>query len=63
MLFKRTFPHPNLSNDWTCPICSKAEDRPVVLLPILGTTAGGLYECKQVHADCLEFGVRELVQL
>jgi hypothetical protein len=57
-VFQRTFPHPNFSNDWKCPLCQTAEDRPVVLAPILGTLDDGIEEARQIHADCLEHALR-----
>lgn len=39
--------------DHLCPICGTDEDKPVVLIPIHGTTKGNIAEAAQVHADCL----------
>ncbi len=50
----REFEHPNLSNDWTCPICRTADDKPVILVPIPGTEKGNITEAHQMHTDCAE---------
>jgi len=50
------FPHPNMLN-FKCQICGGAEDRPVVLIPIVGTQEGNLCEAEQIHVDCLLSGL------
>ena len=53
----RTFNHPNFSkkagND-SCLICKKQDDKPVVLIGIVGTKDGGNIQAKQVHLDCID---------
>lgn len=49
----RTFDHPNMTN-FRCPICGTADDKPVVLLPIIGTEDGNICEAKQFHFDCID---------
>jgi len=60
-IFKRTFEEPNLSNNWRCPICETAEIKPVVLMPVNGTEDGGIVQARQMHADCLQYGVSGLL--
>jgi len=48
----KAFPHPNLSNNWQCPVCNTNKDCPVVLVGIPGTEDGGVMEAKQVHEEC-----------
>jgi hypothetical protein len=50
----RVFDHPNLTDGWTCPICGKADDKPVVLIVIAGTQDGNIAEAEQFHLECLE---------
>ena len=50
----RTFPHPNLSHGWVCPVCRTSADSPVMLIPIPGTEEGGIVQAEQVHAECVE---------
>ncbi len=61
-VFKREFPHPNMSNNWKCPICDTGADRPVVLMPIPGTEDDGICQAKQIHSDCLENGVAHILR-
>lgn len=49
----RVFDHPNLS-DFKCPICGTSEDKPVVLIGIVGTQKGGIQEAEQFHLDCVD---------
>ena len=48
----RAFEHPNMNN-FKCPICKTADDKPVVLIGIAGTENGGNIEAKQFHLDCI----------
>lgn len=50
----RIFEHPNLLGDWKCPICNTAEDKPVMLIGIVGTEEGFNMKAEQFHVDCLE---------
>jgi hypothetical protein len=49
----RVFNHPNLTG-FKCPICGKADDRPVVLVAIYGTQEANISEARQYHIDCIE---------
>lgn len=49
----KTFEHPNTSNNWVCPICKTNEDKPIVLLPIVGTEEGNIMQAEQFHVDCI----------
>ncbi len=51
----RVFEHANLHDAATCLVCEKPEDKPVVLVGIIGTEKGHNMEARQVHVDCLEF--------
>lgn len=51
----RQFPHFNTGS--VCPICGKKDDKPVVLIPIDGTTKDNICEAEQVHADCLHLRI------
>ena len=50
----KIFKHANLANKDTCIICKKPEDKPVVLVGIVGTEEGSIMQARQVHVDCLE---------
>lgn len=50
----RIFNEPNLSDGWRCPICRKAEKKPVVLIGIAGTEVGKIIEAEQYHVHCIE---------
>ena len=50
----RTFDHPNIENNWACPICKTNSDNPVVLIGISGTKEGNIIEAEQFHLDCIE---------
>lgn len=50
----RIFDHPNTSGGFSCPVCKKADDKPIVLIGIQGTEEGMNMEAKQVHLDCLD---------
>lgn len=49
----RVFDHPNINN-FRCPICGTADDKPVVLIGIAGTERGGIAEATQFHLDCID---------
>ena len=49
----RVFDHPNLAN-FVCPICGKSDDKPTVLIGIMGTEKGNIMEAEQFHLDCLD---------
>lgn len=49
----RTFDHPNTSSGWKCPICNTSEDKPVVLIGIVGTEEDRNMEAEQFHLDCI----------
>lgn len=49
-----SFPSPNLSRGWKCPICRSDANVPVTLVPIPGTEDGNIVECQQVHAECIK---------
>lgn len=53
----RIFKHPNLHNDWKCPLCGTAEDKAVVLIAIAGTEEGHTVQAEQFHADCVMDGL------
>lgn len=50
----RVFDHPNLSNNWVCPICKINKDIPVILAGINGTQEDNIIEAEQFHLDCIE---------
>ncbi|MCP4255006.1 MAG: hypothetical protein GY775_16690 [Candidatus Scalindua sp.] len=50
----KIFDHPNITNDWKCPICNSNGDKPVVLIGIQGTEKGNNMEAEQFHLDCIE---------
>jgi len=49
----RIFKHPNVSNEWVCPICGTADDKPVTLIGISGTERDNIMQAEQFHIDCL----------
>ena len=49
----REFKHPNTSNKWKCTICGTNDDKPVVLVEVIGTKDGYNVEAEQIHADCI----------
>lgn len=49
----RTFEHPNISDNWVCPICGTCEDKPIILIPIVGTEEGNIIQAEQFHVDCI----------
>jgi hypothetical protein len=50
----RIFQHANLSGEDTCLVCEKADDKPVVLIGVIGTEDGHNMQARQVHVDCIE---------
>lgn len=50
----RKFEHPNTSNNWVCPICGTNEDKPIVLIPIVGTEDGNNMQAEQFHIDYID---------
>ena len=50
----KIFEHANLQSKDTCLICNKAEDKPVILIGIVGTEEGKNMQAKQVHVDCID---------
>ena len=50
----RSFKHPNTNGSWVCPICKTNDDKPVVLIGIVGTQDGGNIQAEQFHLDCIE---------
>lgn len=55
----RSFPLPNLCNNWKCPICGKNTEEPVVLIPIEGTEEEGLMQAEQFHVSCINLVYRK----
>lgn len=53
----KTFKHPNLSDNWKCPICGTPEDKEVVLIGIEGTQEGYNMQAEQVHLACIELRI------
>ena len=49
----RIFDHPNLSNDWKCPICHTNDNDSVTLISVAGTEKGNNTEAEQVHIKCI----------
>jgi len=52
----RIFDHPNMVN-FVCPICGKADDKPVCLIPIWGTNSAEsrlTFEARQYHIECID---------
>ena len=50
----RSFEHPNTNGGWVCPICKTNDDKPVVLISIVGTQDGGNIQAEQFHLDCID---------
>lgn len=46
--------HPNFPDTQSCPICGTKDDKPVVLIPILGTGQRFTFEAHQYHTDCID---------
>lgn len=49
----RVFPEANFGES-VCPICGTSENKPIVLVPILGTEDGNNVQARQYHLDCIE---------
>ena len=49
----RSFNHPNVLH-FECPICKTKDDKPVVLIGIIGTEEDGVVEVRQYHLDCID---------
>ena len=52
--------HPNLNNDWICPICKTNADEPITLINIYGTLKDGIIESEQIHIDCIGLDIVKL---
>lgn len=52
----KIFDHPNMEG-WNCPICGTNEDKPVTLIPVVGTKQGNIAEAKQIHVECLDLTI------
>lgn len=53
----KIFQHPNILKEKpeeTCLVCKKPEDKPVILVGIVGTEDGGNMQAKQIHVDCID---------
>lgn len=50
----KVFKHANLSGEDTCLVCKKAEDKPVILVGVVGTEEGNNMQARQVHVDCID---------
>ncbi len=52
----KIFQHANLSgkDGDVCVICQKKDDKPVILIPIVGTEEDGLMQARQAHVDCID---------
>lgn len=49
----RVFKEMNMEGKEVCPICNKKENKPVVLIGIVGTQKGHNIQAIQVHLECL----------
>lgn len=49
----RAFDHPNMLN-FECPICKTNDDKPVVLIGIIGTENNNIIKARQYHLSCIE---------
>lgn len=54
------FSHPNLSTNWTCPVCGTADDKETVLVAKHGTQERNLVQCEQIHLECLDLWIIDL---
>jgi len=54
----KIFEHFNAHGIDLCPICGTNDDKPTILIPILGTEEGYNVQAIQVHEECL---TRDLV--
>lgn len=50
----KIFEHSNYSHGHKCIICNTTEDKPVVLVGIVGTQENNVIEAEQIHVDCIE---------
>lgn len=50
----KNFKHPNWQKDEKCPLCNTTEDKPVILVPIAGTSDGNLAEAQKIHEHCIQ---------
>jgi len=41
-----------------CPLCTGHEDKPCILVPIVGTEGDGVVQCQPVHVACILNNVR-----
>ena len=57
----KIFDHPNIDADWKCPICYTNTDKPVILIGIHGTEYGRNIESKQIHIDCIELTMVDVI--
>ena len=53
----KVFEHPNLHNDWKCPICKTNDDKQVTLIAIHGTAIGNNIAAEQVHINCIDLTI------
>jgi len=59
----KQFEHPNMGNDWKCPICNTNEDKPIVLMGVDGTEDGNIEEAEQIHLDCINLRLNKQYRL
>jgi hypothetical protein len=57
----KIFQNANIACDWECPICHKNINKPVALIRIFGTQDGNNIEAKQIHVDCIELTMLNIV--
>ncbi len=50
----RSFDHPNFGEKDSCLVCKTREDKPVVLIGVVGTEDGGNMMARQVHVACID---------
>jgi len=46
----RAFPH--FPDDSVCPVCKTSDDGECVLIPIVGTQDGSIFQAKPMHLAC-----------
>ena len=56
----KIFEHPNLRNNWICPICKTNADEPITLVNIYGTLENGVIEAEQIHVSCIDLNIVKL---
>lgn len=49
-MISRIFPHFNQAIE--CPICKTKDDKPCILIPIMSTLEGNLFEAQLIHEEC-----------